>query len=73
MKGRWRLIRLALCLLITLTGTAGCIYEYPEPVRAPTSGSESVQTPTSGQTAGFPSPTGVCMMFVLFSSIRLNY
>ncbi|MCA4131700.1 hypothetical protein [Arthrobacter sp. M4] len=59
MKDKWRVIRLALYLLIPLTGTAGCVYEYPEPVRAPTTGSEPVETPAAaGQTAGFPKPYG---------------
>lgn len=28
----------ALCVLISLLGTAGCVYEYPEPVHTPTVG-----------------------------------
>lgn len=37
----------ALCLLILLSGTAGCAYEYPEPERTPTAGSGPVYTPTA--------------------------
>ena len=36
----------ALCLLILLGGTAGCIYEYPEPSHAPAPAPEQVQQPT---------------------------
>jgi hypothetical protein len=40
-------IGFALCLLVPLSGTAGCVYEYPEPVHTPTAGPEPVHTPTA--------------------------
>ena len=35
-KDKRHRIGFALCLLIPLSGTAGCVYEYPEPVHTPT-------------------------------------
>lgn len=46
-KGKRHRIGFALCLLIPLSGTAGCVYEYPEPVHTPTTGPEPVHTPTA--------------------------
>lgn len=43
--GRHRLA-LALCLLIPLGGTAGCVYEYPESLHAPALPPERVHQPT---------------------------
>lgn len=37
---------IALCLLIPLTDTAGCAYEYPEPERTPIASSGPIYTPT---------------------------
>jgi hypothetical protein len=39
-------IGLALCLLIPLCGTAGCVYDYPEPVHTLTTDPEPVHTHT---------------------------
>lgn len=44
-KDKRHRIGFALCLLIPLGGTAGCVYEYPEPVHTPTNGPDPVQTP----------------------------
>jgi hypothetical protein len=54
---RHRLV-LALCLLIPLSGTAGCVYEYPEPVLTPTSapGPGHTPTPDLGPAVGPPRP-----------------
>lgn len=51
-------IGFALCLLIPLSGTAGCVYEYPEPVQTPRTGPEPVHTPTAelGPVTGPPKP-----------------
>lgn len=46
-KNRRHRLAFALCLLIPLTGTAGCVYEYPEPEHASTAGSGPVYTPTA--------------------------
>lgn len=42
---------LALCVLISLLGTAGCVYEYPEPMHTPTLGPGPVN-----RTAVSPAP-----------------
>lgn len=47
-KGRWHRTGFALCLLIPLSGTAGCVYEYPQPVHTPTADPGPVHTPTAG-------------------------
>lgn len=51
-------IGLALCLLISISGTVGCAYEYPEPGHTPATTPEPVHThipdPTPG--AGSPQP-----------------
>jgi hypothetical protein len=48
----------ALLLLILTGGTAGCVYEYPEPARTPVAGSEPVYTPTADPAlvTGTPKP-----------------
>lgn len=43
-KDRRHRLAFALCLLIPLFGTAGCVYEYPEPVRTQTTDPASVRT-----------------------------
>jgi hypothetical protein len=57
-KDRLHRLAFALCLLIPLTGTAGCVYEYPEPERASTAGSGPVYTPTAdpAPATGAPKP-----------------
>jgi len=57
-KDRRHRLTIALCLLIPLTGTAGCAYEYPETQRTPTAGSGPVYTPTVGPVpaTGVPKP-----------------
>jgi hypothetical protein len=61
-KGRRHRIVLALCLLIPLGGTAGCVYEYPEPERARTTDPEPVhapppdRTPAAGQLKPYADP-----------------
>lgn len=57
-KNRRHRLAFALCLLIPLTGTAGCVYEYPEPERASTAGSGPVYTPTAdpAPATGAPKP-----------------
>lgn len=47
-----------LCLLIPLSGTAGCVYEYAESVHTPAAGPEPVYTPTAdpAPVAGAPKP-----------------
>jgi hypothetical protein len=49
---------LALYLLILLSGTAGCVYEYPDPGHAQTSAPEPVHPPPPDRTpaAGRPKP-----------------
>jgi hypothetical protein len=47
MKDRRHRLAFALCLLIPLFGTAGCIYEYPEPVPTETTDPASMHTPTA--------------------------
>jgi hypothetical protein len=46
MKYGWHRPAFALCLLILLGGTAGCVYEYPEPSHAPAPAPEQVHQPT---------------------------
>ena len=57
-KDKRHRIGFSLCLLIPLSGTAGCAYEYPEPVRTPTVGPEPVHTPTAdlAPVTGAPKP-----------------
>lgn len=45
-------IGFALCLLIPLSGTAGCVYDYPEPVPTP----NPVHTPTADPSIDSRSP-----------------
>lgn len=45
-KGRGYGLGFVMCLLIPLSGTAGCAYEYPEPLYTPAAGPGSVYTPT---------------------------
>jgi hypothetical protein len=56
MKNRRHRIGLALCLLIPLSGTGGCIYDYPEPVHTTTP--NPVHTPAADPLidSGFPQP-----------------
>ena len=58
MKNRRRRIGFALCLLIPLSGTAGCVYEYPEPVHPPTTDPEPAHRPPPDPrpVAGPPKP-----------------
>lgn len=54
-KGSWHRLGLALCLLGPAATTGGCAYDYPEPVRTPSTG--SVQTsaaPASGPASPGP-------------------
>ncbi len=44
----------ALCLLIPLSGTAGCVYDYPEPVHTRTP--DPMHTPTAGPSIDSRSP-----------------
>lgn len=57
-KNRRHRLAFALCLLIPLTGTSGCVYEYPEPERASTASSGPVYTPTAdpAPATGAPKP-----------------
>ncbi|WP_461190276.1 hypothetical protein [Arthrobacter sp. Z4-13] len=57
-KDRRHRLAFALCLLTPLTGTAGCVYDYPEPVRTPTAGSEPMRTPIAdaAPVTGVPEP-----------------
>lgn len=57
-KDRLHRLAIAVCLLIPLTGTAGCVYEYPEPDRTSAAGSGPVYTPTAdpAPVAGAPKP-----------------
>ena len=58
MKDRLRRLAFALCLLIPVSGTAGCAYEYSEPVHTPVPAYEQGRMPTAGPTptAGAPKP-----------------
>lgn len=54
-KGLWRRLGLALCLLGPAFVAAGCAYDYPEPVRTPsTSPVQTPEAPPSG--AASPQP-----------------
>ncbi len=46
-KDKRHRIGFALCLLIPLNGTTGCVYEYPEPVQTATADSEPAHTATA--------------------------
>ncbi len=50
-KDRWHRPAFALCLLIPLGGTAGCSYDYPEPVQT-TASSGTVRTPAASPSPG---------------------
>jgi hypothetical protein len=58
MKHRLHRLALSLCLLIPLSATAGCVYEYSEPERAQTNAPNPVHTPTvaPGSVTGAPKP-----------------
>jgi hypothetical protein len=49
-KDRRQWLAFVLCLLIPLTGGAGCAYEYSEPAHAPITGSAPVYAPTAART-----------------------
>lgn len=51
-RDKRRRIGFAVCLLIPLSGTAGCVYDYPEPVPTP----NPVRTPTAGPSIDSRSP-----------------
>lgn len=58
MKCRRHRLAFALCLLIPLGGTAGCVYEYPEPSHMPAPAQEQLHQPTVGPApdTGAPKP-----------------
>jgi hypothetical protein len=56
MKDRLRRLAFALCLLIPVSGTAGCAYEYSEPVHTPVPAYEQGRMPTAGPTSTAPKP-----------------
>jgi hypothetical protein len=58
MKDGRRRLAFALYLLILLSGTAGCVYEYPEPAQAPTADVEPLREPAVEPTpvTGAPKP-----------------
>lgn len=57
-RKRQDLLASALCLLIPLSGTAACVYEYPEAAQTPTTAPEAMPASTSAPAtiAGTPGP-----------------
>lgn len=68
-KDRRHRIGFALCLLIPLNGTAGCVYDYPEPVHET---SNPVHTPTADPSIGSRSPKPYSNLRILEQEAR-NY
>ena len=45
MKGFWRRLAFPLCLLVSVAGTAGCSYDYPDPAHTPAAETDGTATP----------------------------
>jgi hypothetical protein len=53
----WRRLASPLCLLISVTGTAGCSYDYPDPAHTPATEADSTATPARSLTTETATPS----------------